>query len=244
MAKKPRILLAYQIPYEKQHRLIMRFWGFIAVLTLLVMVLMWQFPYMAGNTDQFMNVLYLVFLIALIGSGGTFSRMPASETTKNALLWIGIILLVALGYSFRADIKGTRLYGALVPSTVQITSEGSLRINRAEDGHFHIEAELNGSPESFLVDTGASDIVLSARAATAAGYDPDTLNYSRSYNTANGVVRGAPIKLDTLLVGSVLLKNIPASVNQGELDESLLGMAFLNQFKSFHVEDNTLTLYP
>lgn len=222
----------------------MRFWWLIAGLALLVMVLMWKFPYMAGNTDRNMHLLYLVLLIALIGSGGAFSRISFTKGLRDAAIWLGILLLIALAYSYRADIKGTRLYGTLVPNSVQITADGALRVSRAEDGHFHMEAEINGAPESFLVDTGATDITLSQRAAEAAGFDTQSLNYSRSYQTANGTVSGAPVQLDSMTVGPVTLRNLPASVNKGEMNESLLGMAFLNQFKSYQVEDNTLTLYP
>ncbi len=222
----------------------MRFWWLLAALALLVMFLMWQYPYMAGNTDRNIRILYLVLMVALIGSSGGLSRLPMNRMARDALLWLAIILLIALGYSFRADIKGSRLYGALAPGSVQITAEGNLRVTRAEDGHFHLEGTVNGAPESFLVDTGASDIVLTQPAAAAAGLDPETLNYSRTYQTANGTVRGAPVVLKTLDIGTAHIGNIPASVNQGQLEESLLGMTFLNQFKSFKVEDNQLTLYP
>ena len=222
----------------------MRFWWIIAALGLLLLVLMWQFPYMAGNTDRNASILYTVLIIALVGTSGIFNRITPTKAVRDAAIWVGIILLISLAYSFRADLKGSRLYGALVPNSVQITAEGAFRITRADDGHFHMEADINGQPESFLVDTGASDIVLSQRAARSAGLDPDNLNYSRNYQTANGTVSGAPVKLETLSVGNITLRDIPASVNKGEMDESLLGMAFLNQFKSFHVEDNQLTLYP
>lgn len=222
----------------------MRFWGVLAAAVLLVMLLMWQYPYAAGNTDRNMSILYLVLMIALVGSSGMFSRISGSRALRDAAIWLGIILLIAFAYSFRADIKGTRFYGSLVPQSVQVMADGSLRIARAQDGHFHVDAEVNHSPESFLIDTGASDIVLSQRAAEAAGLAPETLNYSRIYSTANGTVSAAPVKLESLRVGPILIGNIPASVNKGELEESLLGMTFLNQFKSYQVQDDTLTLYP
>lgn len=222
----------------------MRYWGFITGLALLVMLLMWQFPYMAGSTDRVMNVLYLGFLIALVAGAGAFSRAGASQTLRHTAIWFGIILLVALGYAFRGELRGSRLYGALVPNRVQATAQGGLRLSRAADGHFHLEAEINGAPESFLVDTGASDIILTARAARAAGIDPETLNYTRSYRTANGMVSAAPVKLDSVRLGHVHLRDMPASVHRGPMEESLLGMAFLNRFSAYQVEADTLTLYP
>ena len=222
----------------------MRYWWFIAALIMLVMLLMWQYPYVARNTENTINILYLVLMIALIASSCLITRMPLSRMLRDALHWLAIILLIALGYSYRADLVGSRLYGALTPSTVRVTAEGALRIFRAQDGHFHIEGEINGDLEPFLIDTGASDIVLTQVAAQAAGLNPKNLNYSRTYSTANGIVRGAPVTLKSLTIGKLNFENIPASVNQGQLEESLLGMTFLNQFKSYKVEDNQLTLTP
>lgn len=222
----------------------MRYWWFLAALALLVAALLWQYPYLAHNPERTTNVAYLATMIAFIATSGALARLPLSRQLRDAAIWLGLILLAALAYSFRSEIKGTRLYGDLVPNAVQISADGNFHITRAEDGHFHVEAEVNGAPESFLIDTGASDIVLTQAAATDAGLEPETLNYSRTYATANGTVRGAPVVLQSLVVGTAHIGNIPASVNQGQLDESLLGMTFLNQFKSYRVENDQLTLTP
>lgn len=223
----------------------MRFWMIIVALGALVAALAWRFPYVMGTGAPDMQILYLVLTILLIaGGGGMTRRMTGSQALRDALLWLAIILVIALGYSYRNDLKGTRLYGALVPSSVRVTQEGALQVRLRQDGHFHLEAEINGALVSCMIDTGASDIVLSPRAAIAAGFDPETLNYTRAYQTANGSGSGAPVKLDALAVGNITLHDVPASVNSADMDESLLGMAFLNRFRSFSVDGDTLTLYP
>ncbi|NBO19523.1 MAG: TIGR02281 family clan AA aspartic protease [Proteobacteria bacterium] len=223
----------------------MRFWAVLGAMLLLVMFLMWKFPYVMGNAGQGAQIMYLVIMIALVASGsGLMRRLTTSQGLRDAALWLGIILCLALAYSYRHTLRGTRLYGVLVPSAVQVTQEGALVVHAAEGGHFYIEAEINGAPERFLVDTGASDIVLSPRAAQAAGFDIAALNYSRQYSTANGNGSGAPVRLDILAVGPAVLRDVPASVNNAPMDESLLGMAFLRQFSSYTFQGDTLTLYP
>lgn len=223
----------------------MRFWAMMGALLLLVMFLMWKFPYVMGNAGQGAQILYLVLLIALIAGGTGFARrLSTSEGLRDAALWLGIILILALGYSYRGVLRGTQLYGMLVPGAVKVDAQGALIVHAAQGGHFYLEAEINGAPERFLVDTGATDIVLSPRAAQAAGFDPATLNYTRQYATANGPGKGAPVRLQTLIVGPAVLRDIPATVNNAPMDESLLGMAFLSQFSSYTFEGDTLTLYP
>ena len=223
----------------------MRFWAVMGALLLLVMLLMWKFPYVMGNAGQGAQIIYLVLLIALIASGSNMMRrLTTTQGLRDAALWLGIILCLALVYSYRHTLRGTQLYGMLVPGSVKVMADGALEVHAAQGGHFYIEAEINGAPERFLVDTGASDIVLSPRAAMAAGFDPAALNYTRKYATANGTGAGAPVRLDTLVVGPAVLRDVPASVNNAPMDESLLGMAFLSQFSSYTFQGDTLTLYP
>lgn len=223
----------------------MRFGLILLAVLGLVVLLKWQFPYAVQNSDQMLRVFYLVLLIVLIGSGsGMLRRLKAPQAARDALIWVIIVLALVLAYSFRGDIRESRLFGELVPSRIQQTSDGGYSVNLGADGHFHIEAEVNGVLLRFMVDTGASDIVLSPSDARAAGFDVDTLNYTRTYHTANGVVSGAPVRLDMMAVGPMTLRDVPASVNSAAMDTSLLGMAFLKQFRRYDVNDDTLTLYP
>lgn len=222
----------------------MRFWMFVVSILALLVLLKWQFPYAAGHTDQVMHMVYLVALLLLIASGWSLRTVRLSQAVKYAAIWLGLILLLVFAYSFRDQLTRNRLMAELMPNRLQVTSEGALTVRSAQDGHFHIEAEINGAPVDFIVDTGASDIVLSPSDAARAGFDTDALNYNRTYHTANGVVGGAPVRLERLAVGSIMLRDVPASVNRADMEESLLGMAFLNRLGGYSVEGNTLTLRP
>jgi aspartyl protease family protein len=97
-------------------------------------------------------------------------------------------------------------------------------------------------PVRFILDTGASDVMLSPFDARRLGFDPAALSYTRIYQTANGTVAGAPVVLPSLEIGSIRLTNLPASVMQTDSGTSLLGMSFLSRLASYKVDGSRLTL--
>jgi clan AA aspartic protease (TIGR02281 family) len=115
-------------------------------------------------------------------------------------------------------------------------------IQAGAGGHFLIEATVNGAPVDFLVDTGASDIVLTLEDAERLGLQPETLRFTQRFATANGVVRGAPVVLREIRIGQFSLFDVPASVNEAQLRVSLLGMSFLRRLHGYEVTDGRLTL--
>lgn len=114
---------------------------------------------------------------------------------------------------------------------------------QSRNGHYYVEAHIRGQPIRFLVDTGASDIILTLDAARRIGITPEPRQFTKTYHTANGTVLGAPIRLPHFQVGSFVLRNVPASVNNAPMDISLLGMAFFNKLSSYRVENDTLTIH-
>ncbi|MGY9016475.1 MAG: retropepsin-like aspartic protease family protein, partial [Rhodospirillales bacterium] len=74
------------------------------------------------------------------------------------------------------------------------------------------------------------------------GINVETLNFSRRYATANGVVFGAPIRLDKIEIGPIVVKAVRASVNGADMRRSLLGMSFLERLNGFNISKNILTL--
>lgn len=110
-------------------------------------------------------------------------------------------------------------------------------------GHYLVDAVVNGTPVRFLVDTGASDVVLTMEDAERLGLDPRTLRFTQRFATANGEVRGAPVVLRELRIGQFSLFDLPASVNEGPLSISLLGMSFLGRLSGYQVENGRLILH-
>ena len=106
-----------------------------------------------------------------------------------------------------------------------------------------ITARVNGARASFLFDTGASAVVLTAADARRAGVDASRLAFDVPVATANGAAMAAEVWLDQIAIGPIVMRNVPALIARpGALDESLLGMSFLERLKSYAVERDRLVL--
>jgi aspartyl protease family protein len=110
------------------------------------------------------------------------------------------------------------------------------------NGHFTVAAEVDGVEILFLVDTGASQVILTAEDAERLGYGVDDLEYSARFQTANGTIRGAPLLLPNLRIEDLEIEDVHASVIQAPMPASLLGMSFLSRLDSFEVGDEGLIL--
>ena len=96
---------------------------------------------------------------------------------------------------------------------------------------------------TFLFDTGASAVVLTAEDARRAGVETSRLVFDVPVATANGAAMAAETRLDQIAVGPIVMRNVPAMVaRRGALDGSLLGMSFLERLKSYTVEHDRLIL--
>ncbi len=230
------------------------FWYLIFAIFLggLVFYLVSYNPGTIETTGERFNLLYLVMLGLVVGSSilgyrgirasGGFREL--GSLAKSAVAWIAIAVVLVLGYSYRGEIGRfkDRLMGELAPASPISTGPRSIVVRAGPGGHFNIDARVNGRPVRFLIDTGATDIVLSPADARRVGFDLRQLRYTRAYRTANGVVSGAPVILNDLAVGPLRFTRLAASVNGAPMRGSLLGITFLRRFKSYEVKDNTLTL--
>ncbi|CUH43779.1 MULTISPECIES: retropepsin-like aspartic protease family protein [Ruegeria] len=188
--------------------------------------------------DNIGRLVYLAVLgTAVVAWFVAQNRQSLNKTLQQALAWVFIFIGVIAVVGLWEDIRTT------VGPAPQMTVTGqTIEVPRASDGHYYLPIDVNGEPITFLVDTGASQIVLSSRDAERVGIDPDQLNYFGRANTANGVVRTAPVRLDTLALGPITDQNISAWVNEGELDKSLLGMDYLHRFSNIQFANGRLLL--
>ncbi len=217
----------------------------VAGLGALVWVLLEAFPQRQLGREDWVQLVKLSAIVVVCSSGLLFlRRVPLRETLRNAVLWAAIAGVLLIGYTYRDDFSnvGARIGGELLPSRAVELGGGEVEIRAGRGGHFTVTAEVNGQPVDFLVDTGASDIVLSPADARRLGYDPAQLSFTRMYHTANGVGRGAAIRLDSLAVGPIVFNDLPASVNEAPMGESLLGMTFLRRLDSYEVRRDRLIL--
>ncbi|WP_422362859.1 retropepsin-like aspartic protease family protein [Pyruvatibacter mobilis] len=215
-------------------------------LSALVLFLASAYPDTLANEDAQMRLTYLVLLLVLVGSSVIVGwRQRAGLALKQALVWIAIGIVLIAAYSFRDEFRmlGHRLLGEVVPSAPLSDTPGQVALRASADGHFHVQALINGTNVRLLVDTGASDVALTASDARRLGIDPATLRFNRIYNTANGQVAGARVVLDEVTVGSLTVRDVAASVTQGDgLSQSLLGMSFLRELSAVQFDGDRLIL--
>lgn len=117
-------------------------------------------------------------------------------------------------------------------------------IQAARDGHFYLTATVNGTDIRFLVDTGATVVVLGGQDAARLGVHPAPSEFTHMVETAHGQVRLARTTLRSVRVGALQIDNVTALVGDGGVGMSLLGMSFLQRFDRYEVRDRTLYLYP
>lgn len=110
------------------------------------------------------------------------------------------------------------------------------------EGHFFVDASVNGAPVRFLVDTGASTVALTPADARAAGLAAAGSGEMLTISTAHGTATATPASLRTLRLGQLELEDVSAVVMDGSLPVSLLGMSFLSRLEGYRIRDGILTI--
>ncbi|KUP92745.1 retropepsin-like aspartic protease family protein [Tritonibacter horizontis] len=190
------------------------------------------------TSDTIGHLVYLIVLLAAVGFWVFVqNRQSLGKTAQQLAVWGLIFLGVIAAYGLWGDIRST-----LMPQQSVLADTGQITVPRAPDGHYYLTLTINGEPVDFLVDTGASQMVLNAEAAERVGLETDDLAFLGRAMTANGEVRTARVKLETVELGPVTDRNVAAWVNEGELEQSLLGMGYLQRFSGFEINNNRLIL--
>lgn len=190
-------------------------------------------------TDDIMRLVYLGVWGTVLVSYVLIARTQGiGQSLRQVVLWVLIIVGVAAGIGLWQDLNADR--------QITVTGQGAVVLRAARDGHFHLGLDVNGVPVRFIIDTGATDLVLSQTDAERVGLDPASLPYLAQARTANGTVAIARVVLDEVVLAQSGLEirdtNVPAFVNEGRLDVSLLGMGYLRRFARISIEGDRLTL--
>lgn len=189
------------------------------------------------TSDDYGRLIYLVLLLAVIG--GWFllrNRQERGKTAQQFAVWGLIFAGVAAAYGLWSDIRGA------APRSAILTEAGQIEVPRARDGHYYLTLDINGLPVEFMIDTGASDVVLTQADARRVGIDTDGLIYANEASTANGIVRTARVRLQDVSLQGTDEGGMVAWVNQGDLDISLLGMDYLQTFTRMEFVGGMLVL--
>ena len=192
--------------------------------------------------DQIGRLIYLVLLgTVLVGYALVARRQQIGSMLRSLILWGLIITGVAAAWGLWDGMQG--------PGATQMVASGqALELRRGRDGHFRMDLDISPRPGApmqrinFIVDTGASDLVLSPQDAAKLGFGPGDLAFLGTARTANGTVRTARVTLHQVAAGDALHRDVRALVNEGELHVSLLGMAYLSRFSRIEIAGDRLRL--
>ena len=194
---------------------------------------------MTDNNGPF--ALYYLVIVIAVASSLFAMRLPLGKALKMVLAWVAIFGVAFVAFSFRSEFTavGQRLKAELVGSS--ITDGRTVRIPLAEDGHFWVEAKVNGHALRFMVDSGASVTTVSKASAQAANMPIGT--ETTVINTANGTTTAIKGSAAEFALGSIERTDFPVDINPHD-DINLLGMNFLSSLRSWRVEGNYLVLVP
>lgn len=228
------------------------FWIVIAAIAVVILLLIANNE--SGTTlglanDAFGQAAYMGIWGVVLAAGILGSGIRLSDFARNMAVWAVIILALVAAYQYRYELQdvGSRITAGLIPGS-PISGralDGSLTVTLAKsaNGHFEVNGRVNGARVHFLVDTGASSVVLSQEDAERAGIDTSSLVYNVPINTANGRASAASVTITNLQIGDIERQNIRAMVTQeGLMTGSLLGMNFLQTLGGFSVRGDQLIM--
>jgi clan AA aspartic protease (TIGR02281 family) len=165
---------------------------------------------------------------ALLGSFSLLERLPAPAPVAAAPAPAAVL---PPSDSSAAEDTGRRVFSY---------RETALRADGR--GQYAADALVNGWPVRMLVDTGASDVVVSASTAARLGL-PRTGSGERAIQTANGRTKASPAVLTHVSFGGIYMNDVEALILAPEAGEvNLLGESFLKRLVSVEQRDGLLIL--
>ena len=195
--------------------------------------------------DQAVHALYLLLVLVLVASAFTVRRIPIGQGLKMMVGWVLIFAAAFIVFTLKNDFVA--LWNRIVLETrggvVQEDDGKELRVRQSPDGHFWVDAELNGERVRFLVDSGATTTSISRAVAERAGIQPSR-GLPAMVRTANGVVTVQRGRAETLRVGSIERRDVAVHISEAFGDMNVIGMNFLSTLSRWGVEGRTLVLQP
>ncbi len=190
--------------------------------------------------EKFGSLVYLGLLgAALVVWFLASNRQRANKVLQQLVVWALIFIGVMAAYGMWEDIRG-----AALPRQTIISDSGIIEVPRGRDGHYHVTAYVNDTPIRFIVDTGATGVVLRQSDAEAAGIDVSKLAFLGRAQTANGTVNIARTRVDSFGLQGAEINRFNLDVNEGDLFQSLMGMSYLNHFNKIEISGGKLLLHP
>ena len=192
------------------------------------------------TNDLMLGGVYILMAMMLVVGALMARREPAAKMLQMALAWVVIFAAGFVLFTFRDNFGwvAQRLRAEAVGTPVQ--EGGETRIPMSIDGHFWVEATINGHPTKFLVDSGATTTTIDRQTANAAGIEVSTRR-DRYVRTGNGVIRVASGRANELSIGGIRRRDVALEIADND-DLNVLGMNYLSSLSRWSVEGRWLVL--
>ena len=192
------------------------------------------------TNDLMLGGLYIIMAMMLVLGALMSRREPAAKLITMALAWVAIFAAGFVLFTFRDNFGwvAQRLKAEAVGTPVEQGRE--TRIPMAIDGHFWVEAQVNGEPVRFLVDSGATMTTIDRKTARRAGVDISP-RADQVVRTGNGFIRVSSGRAEELEVGGIVRRDVGLQVAEHD-NLNVLGMNFLSSLSRWGVEGRWLVL--
>ena len=189
------------------------------------------------NIDNTGNLIYLAILCAILIFSFFSWKNSLRKFIKFGLIWFIIFIffiVVALVWeNYRSEKSSLNIFDK---------DRERLTLKTASDGHFYVTLSINNKPINFLIDTGATAMILSKKDGEKLGFNVDNLNFSQLAQTANGEILISPVVFDKVSLGFKNFSNVKAFISQTDMEKSLLGMSFLSRLKKLELGRNIMII--
>ena len=199
-----------------------------------------------SDGNQAAEFVYLMAILVLVISALMVRKIPIGQGLKMFAGWVMIFLAAFTAFTLRDDFieLGKRVLDeARGDGTVVVQSGETLRVKQSLDGHFWVDATVNGHKVRFLVDSGATTTSISTATARLAGIEP-AKGIPALVRTANGVVPVERGRAERVLVGTIERENLAVHISEAFGDMNVLGMNYLSSLSGWGVEGKWLVLKP
>lgn len=202
------------------------------------------FPQAVSSVDDVARLAYFSMLLLVVVSSAALPRLGRGSGMA-IVVWGGAFAALTAGFAWQDDLRAgfERRLGVDASMAAIARGPGEVELIRTWDGHFRAMVAANGAEAPFLVDTGASLVLIRWEDAAPLGVDIDALVFATPVLTANGETMVAPVRMPQLRIGAVVLNDVRAAVAPpGTLHGGLLGMSFLGRLEEITIRGDRITL--
>jgi aspartyl protease family protein len=171
---------------------------------------------------------------------------------RNILVFAAIMIGLGLYLAQKADsitkvptvaVASSQSRSGVMSDAAPTPGRRSHTIAKDSRGHYSTDGRVDGRRLDFMVDTGASVIALTESSAARVGIRPLRSDYNAPVSTANGVVKAARARLESVDIGGLEVRDVEAMIlPDGLLKENLLGLSYLSRLKRFEFAGGKLVL--